>query len=100
MSLDERTSFMRKSMAQSSVKDIVRSTAAGSMSPTETAPRAANTSTGDRPGARATTLTNPTVVPGKVAWHADFDAACLRARTSGRPVLLFQMLGRLDQQFC
>jgi hypothetical protein len=42
---------------------------------------------------------NPKVAPGKVRWHADFAAAC-RARESGKPVLLFQMMGRLDDQFC
>jgi hypothetical protein len=43
---------------------------------------------------------NPKVEPGKVKWHADFAAACEAARKSGKPVLLFQMMGRLDQQFC
>lgn len=32
----------------------------------------------------------------KVEWHADFETACRAARDSGRPVLLFQLLGRLD----
>lgn len=40
------------------------------------------------------------VAPGLVRWHADFAAACAAARTSGRPVLLFQLLGRLDDEFC
>jgi hypothetical protein len=43
---------------------------------------------------------NPPARPGRVRWHADFAAACTAARSSGKPVLLFQMLGRLDQKFC
>ena len=43
---------------------------------------------------------NPAVRPGRVRWHADFAAACAAGRGSGKPVFLFQMLGRLDQKFC
>jgi hypothetical protein len=43
---------------------------------------------------------NPAVPPGQVQWHPTFEAACAAAQKSGKPVLLFQMLGRLDQQFC
>ena len=43
---------------------------------------------------------NPAVAPGQVVWHDDFRAACAASADSGRPVLLFQMLGRLDQEFC
>ena len=42
---------------------------------------------------------NPWVEPGKVKWHESFEAAKKTAATSGKPVLLFQMMGRLDQQF-
>ena len=41
-----------------------------------------------------------TVAPGLVRWHADFDAARAAASISGKPVLLFQLLGRLDEEFC
>jgi len=40
------------------------------------------------------------VAPGLVAWHPDREAALAAAQVSGRPVLLFQMLGRLDERFC
>jgi hypothetical protein len=40
------------------------------------------------------------VPPGLVRWHADFEAACAAARSSGKPVLLFQLLGRLDDELC
>jgi hypothetical protein len=43
---------------------------------------------------------NPKVEPGKVNWHGDFDTACKAAAKTGKPVLLFQMMGKLDDQFC
>jgi hypothetical protein len=44
--------------------------------------------------------TNPTVEPGKVHWHASFADARDAAAKSGKPVLLFHMMGQLDKQFC
>ena len=43
---------------------------------------------------------NPGVEPGRVRWHPTFAAACAAARLSKKPVLLFQMMGKLDDQFC
>jgi hypothetical protein len=43
---------------------------------------------------------NPKVAPGRVSWHTSFAVACKASRVSGKPVLLFQMMGRLDEQFC
>jgi hypothetical protein len=43
---------------------------------------------------------NPKVPPGQVVWHPNFAAACKASRASGKPVLLFQMMGKLDEQFC
>jgi hypothetical protein len=43
---------------------------------------------------------NPKVQPGHVHWHPSFESACEAARKSGKPVLLFQMMGKLDDQFC
>lgn len=43
--------------------------------------------------------TNELVAPGLVKWHADWDAAKAAAERSGKTILLFQLLGRLDQQF-
>ena len=43
---------------------------------------------------------NPKVEPGKVKWHADFATARAASAKSGKPVLLFQMMGKLDDQFC
>jgi len=43
---------------------------------------------------------NRAVRPGLVHWHPDLAAAQAAARKSGKPVLLFQMMGRLDREFC
>jgi hypothetical protein len=43
---------------------------------------------------------NPSVAPGKVRWHPSFADAQAAAQRSGKPVLLFHMLGQLDRQFC
>lgn len=43
---------------------------------------------------------NPRVRPGLVPWRRDFNAACAASRTSGKPVLHFQMMGKLDERFC
>jgi hypothetical protein len=43
---------------------------------------------------------NPRVAPGVVKWHADFATACQASKKSGKPVLLFHMMGKLDDQFC
>jgi len=39
------------------------------------------------------------VAPGKVSWHADLKAARRASTQSDKPVLLFQLLGDLDQRF-
>lgn len=43
---------------------------------------------------------NPTVEPGKVRWHKSFEEAKAASAMSGKPVLLFHMMGQLDLQFC
>jgi hypothetical protein len=43
---------------------------------------------------------NPKVEPGKVRWHRDFAAACAASTRSKKPVMLFHMMGKLDDQFC
>jgi len=40
------------------------------------------------------------VKPGDVIWERDKDTALLKARQSGKPVLIFVMLGQLDNEFC
>jgi hypothetical protein len=48
----------------------------------------------------ASDFVNPKVQPGLVHWHPSFAAACQKALHSRKPVLLFQMMGQLDEQFC
>ncbi len=43
---------------------------------------------------------NPKVQPGLVKWHSSLAVACEASAKSGKPVLLFQMMGKLDDQFC
>jgi hypothetical protein len=38
--------------------------------------------------------------PGLVRWHAGLVDALAAAKVSRRPVLVFQLLGNLDQEFC
>jgi hypothetical protein len=33
-------------------------------------------------------------------WHASFAAAQAEARRDGKPILLLQLFGRLDEEFC
>ena len=40
------------------------------------------------------------VQAGLVAWSSDFATACQKSKASGKPVLLFQMMGKLDEEFC
>jgi hypothetical protein len=53
-----------------------------------------------RPQPTASADDDAKVAPGLVRWHASADEARAAARTSGKPVLVFQMLGRLDDEFC
>jgi hypothetical protein len=55
---------------------------------------------GAAPDAKGGAFVNPKVQPGKVKWHADYETACKASKQSGKPVLLFQMMGKLDDQFC
>jgi hypothetical protein len=48
----------------------------------------------------ASEFVNPKVEPGKVHWQKTFAEACTAAKKSGKPVLLFQMMGKLDERFC
>jgi len=43
---------------------------------------------------------NPSVGAGLVKWHRSFEEAKQASQKSGKPVLLFHMMGQLDRQFC
>jgi len=38
--------------------------------------------------------------PMRVRWRQDLSKAKAEAKAKGRPLLLFQLLGNLDQEFC
>jgi hypothetical protein len=40
------------------------------------------------------------VEPGLVTWHKDFTEACKRSAQTKKPVLLLQLVGKLDDEFC
>lgn len=42
----------------------------------------------------------PAVPAMKVRWHGSFEKALLAASKSSKPILLFQLLGNLDEEFC
>ena len=110
---DKKLSLLRsvsKSAMQSPIESVIRS-AGGDGKSESTVPvvpvsPVAKDSPMTKPVAALPTgnsagFVNPAVLPGKVAWHQDFGAACQKARNlPNRPVLLFLMLGRLDQKFC
>ncbi len=50
--------------------------------------------------APVTSTTTTTVAPGGVKWRASFEDAVAAARAASKPVLHFQLLGKLDQEFC
>jgi len=50
--------------------------------------------------AAPTGFVNPKVQPGKVRWHTSFADARTASAKSRKPVLLFQLMGKLDDQFC
>jgi hypothetical protein len=64
------------------------------------APSAATFEKASADGAGKSDFVNPKVAPGQVIWHSSFIEACTSAKTSGKPVFLFQMMGKLDDRFC
>jgi hypothetical protein len=67
------------------------------------AQKAAEAARADAEAARAAAekgFVNPKVAPGKVTWHKDLATATKASARTGRPVLLFQMMGHLDDKFC
>jgi len=66
----------------------------------EAPPKAVVAATAAVPVPPAAAFDNPTVEAGKVKWHATLADAQAAAKKSGKPVLLFQMMGYLDKKFC
>ncbi|MCG3135423.1 MAG: hypothetical protein HMLKMBBP_03074 [Planctomycetes bacterium] len=68
--------------------------------PYDTSKRVAERPARDVAGGAAPLGFDTRAEPGLVRWHADAPAALAAAKLSGKPVLVFQILGRLDDEFC
>ena len=53
---------------------------------------------GDNPS--VTTVTSKPLDDCPVEWQQDFDAAVAQAKKQNRPLLWFQLLGDLTEEFC
>lgn len=51
-------------------------------------------------GSKPTVVSKSKCKPGDINWHSNFEDACKASILSGKPVLLFQMMGNLDDKFC
>jgi hypothetical protein len=60
----------------------------------------ANTTSTKNRSTNSVPIANKNVLPGLVTWRKDFATACSLSQRSGKPVLLFQMMGKLDDEFC
>jgi hypothetical protein len=60
----------------------------------------ANTASTKNTSSNSVPIANKNVPPGLVTWRKDFATACSLSQRSGKPVLLFQMMGKLDDEFC
>jgi hypothetical protein len=78
--------FMAKGSVESSAKNVLANTAGLNVG----TPVAANVPQSD----------NPKVQPGLVSWHPTMAEACAVGRRTGKPVLLFQLMGNLNEKFC
>jgi hypothetical protein len=77
------------------------STAVATGTPREVAAPAATIAVAPAPhAAPAADAENPRVKPGLVKWHTTVADAQAAAQKSGKPVLVFHMMGQLDRQFC
>ena len=91
-----------KGRVEAPAKDLVKRTAIVDQPkrivelPTKRIVKAADLGTANP---QAVTPDNPRVSPGKVRWRKDYAEALAVSKKSGRPVLLFQLLGELDHKF-
>jgi hypothetical protein len=85
---------VQKAVGHDRHSEPVSPAADASRSVSPPAPPSAGHPAGGAPGP-----VNPAVAPGLVQWHETLDQARAAAEASGRPMLLFQMIGRLDQRF-
>jgi hypothetical protein len=79
----------KRVMIEPAVEKLVGDAQPPDAAPTEVPTEAATNGAGD----------NPHVEPGKVQWHDGVAAAMAAAKKPGKPVLVFHLLGQLDQRF-
>jgi hypothetical protein len=91
------TAWSGKGWGEEKVKKVMVDISKGKVIERPTAKIVTNSATVE---SKDTAFVNPKVDPGAVKWHATFDEACNASAKSGKPVLLFQMMGNLDEKFC
>jgi hypothetical protein len=99
--------FSKTMVIEKPVKDLVRSTAKAAVDGTPAGTAAETTVSGEAGGAtnRAASRTvglgadRQTVTPGLVRWHRTLADACQAAAQSGKPLLVFHLMGSLDERF-
>lgn len=90
------TSDVRKTAAEGGVERLLRDARSGASETGRSQDGPAQPAGADGPA----DAENPYVLPGKVRWHDAVANARHAAGITGKPVLVFQLLGRLDQEFC
>lgn len=48
----------------------------------------------------STAIKNPKVAPGNINWHKDLATAMQASKKTRKPILVFHMMGNLDDRFC
>ncbi len=100
----ESIKFLSKTMIEAPVGSLVRRTNETQQDEEARKTKQRLPEVGEASGARKLDDSNdgednPAVQPGLVNWHPDFETACSASKKSGKPVLLFHLLGKLDQRF-
>ena len=90
----------RHDISKSGIEAAVKKVLEKASAPPKARPRSegeiSKTSKRNRRGSRAE---NPAHAPGRVKWHENYESALAASKRSGKPVLLFQLLGQLDLTF-
>ena len=106
--VDVRVDVSKTKRIEPAVAKLVAATAPAAPAPTEkpVVPDKSKEQVVEKPtkalvaGAASGDVNNPTIEPGKVKWHKTLADAQGASEKSGKPVLLFHMMGQLDKQFC
>ncbi len=97
--------FSKTMVIEKPVKDLVRSTAQAPVDGTAAGAVEAKNASGAASGVANQTasgtagLGGESVTPGLVRWHRTLADACQAAAQSGKPLLVFHLMGSLDERF-